>query len=69
MEEAIALRQAKLDKIKSSNAKSKYGSSRPHMRKAGGENANVHQDAPETVEEPKAKRPKLALSHLGDEDE
>jgi len=69
LQEAIALRQAKLDRINSSNAEGKASKSRPHVRKTGGDGADDHQEPPETVEQPKAKRPKLALSHLGDEDE
>jgi len=77
LQEAIALRQAKLDRIKASTAEGKATDSRPNMRKKEDDRAGLQQEASEAVEpeavepkavEPKAKRPKVALSHLGDED-
>ena len=67
IQEAIALRQAKLDRLKASAAEHKASDTRPNMRKKDAEGAALLQETSDTVE-PKPKRPKVALSHLGDED-
>ena len=64
IQDAIALRQAKLDRLKASAAEHKASDTRPNMRRKDVEDSTSLQEPSETVE-PKAKRPKVGIVSSG----